>query len=108
MIRNDGEFQNTRQQLALAEEALKSLAEEVRPQSEERYATMAESYIDLIHQLRLDLDNYLGISNTTQACLPVLLVPMNADEQKAFDTEMQQWDAASDEDFKSFMTDLGQ
>jgi hypothetical protein len=73
MIRNDAEFQNTRQQLALAQQALKSLAEEVRPQSEERYALMAESYLDLIRELQLDLDTYLGVTNAAhvEPYLPV-------------------------------------
>jgi hypothetical protein len=62
MIRNAAEYQNTREQLALAEQALKSLADEVRPQSEERYAMMAESYIELIRQLRQDIDSYLGVT----------------------------------------------
>ena len=61
MIKNDAELEVVRSQLGRVEAALDSLRRDVKPKNEKMYALMAESYIDLLHALRADIDAYLGI-----------------------------------------------
>ncbi len=61
MIKNDAELEVVRSQLGRVEAALDSLRRDVKPKNENMYALMAESYIDLLHALRADIDAYLGI-----------------------------------------------
>jgi hypothetical protein len=61
MIKNDAELEVVRSQLGRVEAALDSLRRDVKPKNENMYALMAESYIDLLHSLRADIDAYLGI-----------------------------------------------
>lgn len=70
--------------------------------------TIAKNVCDIALADRAAIEHVLGaaLSDDQQVLISVLPVPMNSDEQRAFDSEMEQWDAASDEDFKSFMNDL--
>lgn len=62
MIQNANELALTRAQLRRVEAALDDLREDVKPKNERLYHAMAESYIDLILDLRADIDAYLGIT----------------------------------------------
>src|SRR5262249_23620427 len=66
-----------RSQLGRVEAALDSLRRDVKPKNENMYALMAESYIDLLHALRADIDAYLGI----------ITVPENASDRKYTEVE---------------------
>jgi hypothetical protein len=52
----------TRRQLAHAENALVSLHEEVFAKNPRNYAVFSESYIDMILQLRAEIDAFLHIA----------------------------------------------
>ena len=62
MIQDEKQLSFVREQLARAEAALDSLREEVLPQNKNMYEVMSESYIDMILNLRAEIDTYLGIS----------------------------------------------
>ncbi len=59
MITNDAELAVVREQFRLADSALESLRETVRPKSERTYRLMAESYIDMLQKLRAEIIDYL-------------------------------------------------
>jgi hypothetical protein len=65
LITNDAELQVVRWQLARVEAALDSLRQEVKPKSASRFSLMAESYIDLLTSLRVDVDAYLRSRKTS-------------------------------------------
>jgi hypothetical protein len=62
MIENDEQLEVVRSQLAHAERALSALRRDVLPKNASMYGVMSESYIELIHALRQDIDEYLGIA----------------------------------------------
>ena len=64
MIRNHNQLALTRKQLERAEDALVSLHERVYEKNPRNYAIFAESYIDMIKQLRAEIDAFLGIDAT--------------------------------------------
>lgn len=66
MIKNDQQLDVVREQLATAQSALESLRKEVLPKNEQMYGVMAESYIDMILELRGEIDAYLGISEVPE------------------------------------------
>jgi hypothetical protein len=61
MIRNEEEFKLVREQLSRAEGALLALRNDILAVHQERFALMGESYVEMIRQLREQLDEYLGI-----------------------------------------------
>jgi hypothetical protein len=61
MIRNEEEFKLVREQLGRAEGALLALRNDILPVHKERFALMGESYVEMIRQLRTELDEYLGV-----------------------------------------------
>jgi len=67
MIRNDGELTIVRQQLDRAESALHAIKRDVLPQSEERFALMAEGYVAQISDLRAEIDAYVGVGDALEA-----------------------------------------
>lgn len=62
MIRNYQQLALYRQQLARAEDALVSLHERVYARNPKNYAIFGESYIDMILQLRAEIDAFLHIA----------------------------------------------
>jgi hypothetical protein len=64
MIRNHEQLAVVRRQLTLAEDALVSLHERVHEQNARNYATIAESYVDMILNLRAEIDAFLEIGPT--------------------------------------------
>jgi hypothetical protein len=67
MIHNEQELTIVREQLHVAEQALKAIRDEVRPVSESRFLMMAESYVDVIQELRAQVDEYLGLQAVADA-----------------------------------------
>ncbi len=67
MIRDYKDLAIVRSQLALAEDALVSLHEGVYSKNPRNYAIFAESYIDMILQLRAEIDAFLGITPPVEA-----------------------------------------
>lgn len=61
MIKNSGQLDVVRSQLARAESALESLRIEILPKNRSMYELMAESYVEMIQTLRAEIDVYLGI-----------------------------------------------
>ena len=61
MIRNHNQLALTRKQLERAEDALVSLHQRVYEKNPRNYTIFAESYIDMILQLRAEIDAFLGI-----------------------------------------------
>lgn len=61
MIKTYERLASTRKQLELAEDALVSLHQRVYEKNPRNYAVFAESYIDMILQLRAEIDAFLGI-----------------------------------------------
>lgn len=76
MIANDSQLAVVRSQLGLAEDALASLRAWLHHKNPRNYAIFSESYIDMILQLRAEIDAYLGIS-------PRLPVPEPVDQPAA-------------------------
>ncbi len=76
MIANDAQLVVVRRQLGLAEEALVLLRQDMYSKNPRNYAIFSESYIDMILQLRAEIDAYLGIS-------PRLPVPEPVDQPTA-------------------------
>jgi len=62
MIANDEQLAVVRDQAARMERALQSLAQTVRPQSEQQFRVFAEGYVDQLEILREEIDVYLGIA----------------------------------------------
>jgi len=62
MIQNHEELAVVRGQLRRAEDALDSLHKDVFDRNARNYAVFAESYVDVILQLRTEIDAFLGIS----------------------------------------------
>lgn len=60
MISNDTALAVTREALADAEAALASVRARLLPDGEAMYAVVSESYIDLVNDLRAEIDAYLG------------------------------------------------
>jgi hypothetical protein len=67
MIYTDHELAIVREQLGRAEKALKAIRDEVRPVNESRFLLMAESYVQMILELRGQIDTYLGLEAVCQA-----------------------------------------
>ncbi len=67
MIHTDHELAIVREQLGRAEEALKAIRDELRPVNESRFLLMAESYVQMILELRGQIDAYLGLEAVCQA-----------------------------------------
>lgn len=65
MIAPDRKLEALREQLARLEHALESLSREIRPTNEQLFRVMAEGYVDHIAQLRLEIDQYLGVASIT-------------------------------------------
>lgn len=65
MIRNLEQLSVVRRQLNLAEDALVALHERLHTTSPRNYLVYAESYIDMILQLRAEIDEFLGIRSAT-------------------------------------------
>lgn len=62
MITNNEELRQTREQLLCLEQNLESLYHEVYYINSARFYLMAEAYIDHIHDLRSQIDQYIGIA----------------------------------------------
>jgi hypothetical protein len=62
VIQSEGDLQAVREQLRLVEDALIALHRDVWPQNPRNYATLAEAYVDMILELRGQIDAYLGIA----------------------------------------------
>jgi hypothetical protein len=62
MIRNYKDLAHFRTQLAHAENALVSLHERVYAKNPRNYAVFSESYIDMILELRAEIDAFLKIA----------------------------------------------
>jgi hypothetical protein len=60
-LRNYKELALTREQLTRAEDALVSLHQEVYAKNPRNYTIYAEAYVDMIKQLRAQIDAFLGI-----------------------------------------------
>ena len=73
MIRNEKQLALVREQLDRAEKALKCLSDEVRPKSEVRFLLMAESYVEMIQQLRGEIETYLGMESVMQLQADLIL-----------------------------------
>jgi hypothetical protein len=56
MINNDAQLEVVREQLALAEHALKALREQVK--NRRNFAVFSEGYVDQIADLKADIDAY--------------------------------------------------
>ena len=67
MIANEAELQQTQEYLAGIEEALATLKGEIYPHSLERFAVMAEAYVDEIARLRAEIDEYTGMKMVLQS-----------------------------------------
>ena len=65
MIRNQADLELTKSQLALVEDALYSLRQEILPKSEARYALMAEGYLDEIQKLQAEINEFLAKSRAS-------------------------------------------
>ena|SRR5437773_2704301 len=61
MIQNDNQLDVTYEQLGRMYRALAALRKEVLPLNPRQYSLFAEAYIDQIHELRADIDAYLGL-----------------------------------------------
>jgi hypothetical protein len=61
MIRNNDDLSFVRQQMELAEAALRSLRDRVLPKSQANYWLFAEAYVDQIMKLRREIEEYIGI-----------------------------------------------
>ena len=60
MIENDQQLNQTLEQLARMYRALAALRREVKPQSEQWFAVMAEGPLDMISQLKAEIEAYTG------------------------------------------------
>lgn len=80
MIANEEQFAVVKEQAARLERALESLARDVRPKSEKQFRVFAEGYVDELASLRLDMDEYLGLSSVRT---PVPEVEVSVDDEKA-------------------------
>ncbi len=67
MIHSDQELALARGQLGRVEDALRAIRDEVRPANEARFLLMAESYVEMIHDLRYEIDAYLGLQAVAEA-----------------------------------------
>jgi len=63
MIQSIEGFWIVRRQIALIEDALASLREDLRTRSPEIFPLYSEGYFDQIADLRHEIDEYLGLSN---------------------------------------------
>jgi|GEM_PF-1909601 len=73
MIHSDQQLALVREQLGRAERALKAISDEVRPVNESRFLLMAESYVDMIEELRGEIDAYLGLQAVRQSQTELIL-----------------------------------
>jgi hypothetical protein len=73
MIKNDEQLGFVRRQLALIEEALLSIKHDVLPKSQANFRWMAEAYVDQINELRVQIDDYLGMSAFWEAQSDVVI-----------------------------------
>src|SRR6266478_3923567 len=62
MIENDEQLNQTKAAITNLEAAVASLKREVLPINPARFALMAEPAVDQIRQLRVDVDEYVGIN----------------------------------------------
>ena len=60
MIENDQQLNQTLEQLARMYRALSALRREVKPKSEQWFAVMAEGPLDMIADLKADIEAYTG------------------------------------------------
>jgi hypothetical protein len=60
MIENDQQLDQTLEQLARMYRALAALRREVKPKSEQWFAVMAEGPLDMIAQLKSEIEAYTG------------------------------------------------
>lgn len=67
MIQNDSQLAVVREQLDTAEAAIDALRRDVRPKNKQMYDLMAESYIDMLLELRAEIDAYLGIVSVPES-----------------------------------------
>ena len=67
MICNDEQLKVVRGQLELIEGALESLKRDVLPKSRANFDVMAEGYIDQIAELRSEIEQYVGVSMSSEA-----------------------------------------
>lgn len=61
MIASEAGLAKTRKSLAMIEAAYDDLRRDVKPKNEHLFNCMAESYIDLLLELRAEIDAYIGI-----------------------------------------------
>jgi hypothetical protein len=61
MIQNDQELRIVQEQLARVERALASLRQDALPKNQRTFCTLAEADVEMIQQLRREIDDYLGI-----------------------------------------------
>jgi len=60
-IRTKEEFESTKKVLASAERALKALRDDLLPDRTTEYEAFSGAYIDNVHRLRYEIDEYLGL-----------------------------------------------
>lgn len=66
MIENDDQLIQTRLAINDLESAMAALKRDVLPLSEERFSVMAEPIIEHIHELRQQIEEYVGITAVSQ------------------------------------------
>ena len=71
MIKTKEEYENTRKALGIAENALKSLQKELSSGDPTEYEIVSEPYINEIHKLRYEIDEYLGIILIEENTMPL-------------------------------------
>lgn len=76
MIIDEDHLASTRKILANLEAALDSMRQDVKPKSETWYRVMSEPVIDLMLDLRDEIDTYLGIKRSVANAVPVAPQPM--------------------------------
>ena len=70
VIRDEQQLKATREALAESETALDALRRRVEPKNPELFRSMAQDYVELIDQMRTEIDGYLGVDNIREACGP--------------------------------------
>jgi hypothetical protein len=63
MIFDDDDLKLVHEQLGRVQSALASLRHDVLPLNPARYNLMAEAYVDTIHELRAEINAYLGLGS---------------------------------------------
>lgn len=70
-IRTKEEFESTRKVLNSAERALKALRDDLLPDSIDEYEAFSGAYINQVHKLRYEIDEYLGLVSAEEDAMPL-------------------------------------